>query len=48
MLSPALHTLSTEYKTAAWPEASASAAIPPSSAATRSSSTLDVGFMIRV
>ena len=33
---------------AAWPEATANAAVPPSNAATRSSSTAWVGFMIRV
>ena len=47
-LSPARVTLSTEYATAAWPEAVAQAASPPSSAATRCSNTSQVGFMMRV
>ena len=48
MLSPARVTLSTEYATAAWPEAVAQAARPPSSAVTRCSNTSQVGFMMRV
>ncbi len=48
MLSPARVMLSTEYVTAAWPDASAMPAMPPCSAATRCSNTSHVGFMIRV
>ena len=48
MLSPASHRFSTQNVVAAWPEPSASAATPPSSAATRFSSTSTVGFMMRV
>jgi hypothetical protein len=48
MLCPASHRFSTLKVVAAWPEPSASAATPPSSAATRFSSTSTVGFMMRV
>ena len=48
MLSPARAMLSTEYETADWPDAVATAAIPPSSCVTRCSKTSWVGFMIRV
>jgi hypothetical protein len=48
MLSPARATFWMAKADAAWPEASASAATPPSSAAIRSSSTAVVGFMMRV
>src|SRR3954447_19756929 len=47
-LSPACAMLLTQNIEAAWPEPSASAATPPSSAATRCSRTSLVGFMIRV
>ena len=48
MLSPAPARLRIDSVSAAWPEATARAATPPSSAATRSSNTPLVGFMIRV
>ena len=48
MLSPARARLRIDSVSAAWPEASPSAATPPSSAATRCSKTSVVGFMIRV
>ncbi len=47
MLSPAWARFCRLKAEAAWPELSASAATPPSSAATRFSSTSQVGFMIR-
>jgi hypothetical protein len=48
MLSPASAIVWIEQVTAAWPDASASAPTPPSSAAMRCSSTSVVGFMMRV
>jgi hypothetical protein len=48
MLSPASHRFSTQKVVAAWPEPTASAATPPSSAARRVSSASQVGFMMRV
>ena len=48
MLSPAWAMLAMARNWAAWPDAVASAATPPSSAATRFSKTSVVGFMIRV
>lgn len=48
MWSPAPAMLSTAKVSAACPEATSSAAVPPSSAATRSSTTLCVGLMMRV
>ncbi len=45
--SPALHSVRMAVASAAWPVAQASAARPPSSAATRSSSTATVGFEMR-
>ncbi len=48
MLSPARARLRMDSVSAAWPEARPRAATPPSSAATRSSKTAVVGFMIRV
>ena len=48
MLSPARARFCTANAEAAWPLASASPAAPPSSAATRFSSTSVVGFMMRV
>lgn len=48
MLSPARARLSTAYVMAAAPEDVARAPMPPSSAATRSSSTEVVGFIRRV
>ena len=48
MFWPARARLRIDSVSAAWPELSASAPTPPSSAATRSSNTPVVGFMIRV
>ena len=48
MLSPARARFCTEKAEAAWPDAKASAATPPSIAARRCSSTSLVGFMMRV
>ena len=48
MLSPARARFSTAKALADWPDASPSAATPPSIAATRFSSTSVVGFMMRV
>jgi len=48
LFSPALASDCTVAVMAAMPEANASPAIPPSSGATRCSSTSVVGFMIRV
>ena len=48
MFWPASVIVSRAYVIADWPEASASAPTPPSSAATRFSSTSVVGFMMRV
>ena len=48
MLSPAAARFSTQKAVADWPEATASAATPPSIAATRVSSASWVGFMMRV
>ena len=48
MLSPTRARFCTEKALAAWPEASASAATPPSIAASRCSSASVVGFMMRV
>ena len=48
MLSPACARFWIAKAEAAWPEATASAATPPSSAAMRCSSTSVVGFMMRV
>ncbi len=48
MLSPALARFCTASALAAWPDATASAATPPSIAATRFSSASAVGFMMRV
>ncbi len=48
MLSPARARFCTDMADAAWPDASASAATPPSIAASRCSSTSLVGFMMRV
>ncbi len=48
MLSPAEHRFITQKVVAAWPDPTASAAAPPSIAATRFSSTSQVGFMMRV
>ena len=48
MLSPARARFCTAIALAAWPDATASAPAPPSSAATRFSSASVVGFMMRV
>ena len=48
MLSPARARFCTENAEAAWPDASPSAATPPSTAAMRFSNASCVGFMIRV
>ena len=48
MLSPACARFCTASALAACPDDTATAAAPPSSAATRFSSTSVVGFMIRV
>ncbi len=48
MFWPARVMLRIASVSAAWPDASPSAPTPPSSAATRSSNTPVVGFMIRV
>ena len=48
MLSPARAMFWMAIAEAAWPELTARAAAPPSSAAIRSSSTAQVGFMIRL
>ncbi len=48
MLSPMRAMFWIENAVAAWPELSASAPTPPSSAVRRCSSTSVVGFMIRV
>jgi len=47
MLSPACATVVSAINWAACPEAVATAALPPSSAAMRCSKTSVVGFMIR-
>ncbi len=47
MWSPAPAMLSTAYVSAACPEDTSSAPVPPSSAAMRCSTTSFVGFMIR-
>jgi hypothetical protein len=46
--SPAAASVVRARVSAAWPEAAASAAAPPSRAATRFSKTSVVGFMMRV
>jgi hypothetical protein len=48
MWSPAWAMFSTANVSAAWPEATRRAPVPPSSAARRSSTTACVGFMMRV
>jgi hypothetical protein len=48
MWSPACAMFSTANVSAAWPDATSRAPVPPSSAATRSSTTAWVGFMMRV
>ena len=48
ILSPILARFCTAIAVAAWPDATASAATPPSNAATRFSSASCVGFISRV
>ena len=48
MFSPACTIVESARNSAAWPDETASAPTPPSSAAIRSSNTAVVGFMIRV
>jgi len=46
-LSPGRHRFCSAIAEAAWPELTANAATPPSSAAIRCSSASQVGFMMR-